>query len=158
MEPDQIQRMATRFHADIKAASDRATQEAAAMARWTIATLVLVNGGGAIAVVGVDEIDPSCAIVSAGAFVAGVVLALGAGNASAQNFNRRMAPALGNWLGYWAAVADGALRDENLEKELKSAVDRSLDPPWVVRLSRLSALAFVIASIFAGLGVALARI
>lgn len=117
-EVELNQRMATRIHADFKTGSDRATQEAAAMARWIIATLVLVNGGGAVAVVGADKIDPTYAIVSAGTFIAGVLLALSAGNASAQNFNRHMGPALGNMIGYWGAIADGVDRDDEREKKL----------------------------------------
>ena len=154
---DQLRRIATRVHSDLKEASNRASHEASSMARWIIATLTIVNGAAAVAILGIENVEPLSALLATALFATGVMLALGSGYASVRNFQKRMSKSLGELTGYWAAVSEGAPHDEAKASELQRAMNASLDPKWVARLSGTSAVAFVLGCLSAGYGYALAR-
>src|SRR5688572_18369554 len=91
-------------------------REAGSLSRWLLATLVLINGAAAIAMLPL-EMAAGAKLAGAGAFVLGILAALGAGTWSLYAF-RRVSISAGTMLAYWMEVANEGQRLEALEQTM----------------------------------------
>jgi hypothetical protein len=133
---DEEERQAVRAAAQLElqtslAMRDRIMTEITTSARWVQASLLLVNGAAAVAVLQEDALPSHVRALASGAFVIGVVLSLLSayvGMMSAQDVPRRFS----ELAGYWLSVTIDALRSEQIEKDwFQYGRDRT-------RLSRLT--------------------
>lgn len=99
-------------------------REVASLSRWLLATLVVINGAAAIAVLPL-KMATSVKLGSAGAFLFGILAALGAGLWSLYAF-RRVSIAANTMMGYWLAVAGDGPRVAALEATMKTHLDQAL--------------------------------
>ena len=99
-------------------------REAGSLSRWLLATLVAVNGAGAISVLPL-KIEMAAKLGGAGAFLCGILAALGAGIWSLFAFKRVSAEA-GTMIGYWLSVAGDGPRLQALEATMKRHMDQAL--------------------------------
>ena len=81
-------------------------REVASLSRWLLATLVVINGAGAIAVLPLPMAD-GVKLGGSGAFLLGILAALGAGIWSLYAF-KRVSIAANTMMGYWLTVAGDA--------------------------------------------------
>lgn len=92
--------------------------------RWLTASLLALNGGAAVAMLGSETFDAATKFNSGACFVLGIVFALLVG-VGGQRANMRVMPKLNDQLGYWLAVShDGERvleREQELDAELKQA-------------------------------------
>ena len=99
-------------------------REVASLSRWLLATLVVVNGAGAIAVLPL-EMTTGTKVGGAGAFLIGILTALGAGIWSLYAF-KRVSIAANTMMGYWLTVAGDAPRLAALEASMKRHMDQAI--------------------------------
>ena len=99
-------------------------REVASLARWLLATLVVINGAGTIAVLPL-QIATGPKLGAAGAFLVGILAALGAGLWSLYAF-KRVSIAANTMMGYWLTVAGDAPRLAALEASMKSNMDQAI--------------------------------
>jgi hypothetical protein len=126
-------------------------REAGSLSRWLLATLVAINGAAAISILPF-QMPPGAKIGGAGAFLGGILAALGAGLWSLYSF-KRVSTAAGTMLGYWLTVADDGPRLEVLEGTMKRHMDQAIGSRgthvWVIA----SVAAFLIGCASTGWGV-----
>ncbi|MEO6256838.1 MAG: hypothetical protein ABIO69_08515 [Sphingomicrobium sp.] len=99
-------------------------REAGSLSRWLLATLVAINGAAAISMLPL-KLATAAKLGGAGAFLVGILAALGAGIWSLYAFKRVSAGA-GTMLGYWLSVADDGPRLEALEATMKRHMDQAI--------------------------------
>jgi hypothetical protein len=125
-------------------------REAGSLSRWLLATLVAINGAAAISILPF-EMARSAKIGGAGAFLFGILAALGAGLWSLYSF-KRVSTAAGTMLGYWLTVADDGPRLEVLEGTMKRHMDQAIGSRgthlWVIA----SVAAFLVGCAWTGWG------
>lgn len=98
------------------ATRDRVLTEMVTSARWIQASLLLVNGGAAVAVLQGDKLAAWARVGAGTTFVAGIVLALL--TAVLDTRVARDTPLkLSQSAGYWMSVAVDLLRSEEIERE-----------------------------------------
>lgn len=118
--------------------------------RWLLASLLAVNGGLAIAVLGSDDIGAHAKAVAGSLSFFGVALALLSAKL-AQMANDAFAPIINKNIGYWGSVAEYRLRvpedEERLNAEIKATAKRS---KWVPITGWLSGMAFGLAATTVG--------
>lgn len=97
-----------------------ATEQLGQTYRWLLASLLSINGGGIVALISADENIPRLAVAqSAGLMLAGMILAILVGLASAL----RSGPAfdlLGAYLNYSSSIIHDGTRDLDIEQELET--------------------------------------
>jgi hypothetical protein len=125
-------------------------KEAGSLSRWLLATLVAVNGAGAISVLPL-KIAMTAKLVGAAAFLCGILAALGAGIWSLYAFKRVSAEA-GTMIGYWLTVAGDGPRLQALEVTMKRHLDQALGARAAHLLVFCSVAAFIFGCAFAGWG------
>lgn len=152
---DEDQRQALRVGAKMEfetsiAMRDRIVTEITTSARWVQTSLLLVNGGAAVAVLQTETLALHARGLAGGAFVIGMILSLLSaylGIHSGKDAPRRLSEAAGYWLG----VTIDLLRSEQIERDwAQYGRDR-------VRMSRLleipgwlSLIAFVVGCLIVG--------
>ena len=99
-------------------------REVASLSRWLLATLVVVNGAAAIAVLPL-KMATGAKLGSAGAFLFGILAALGAGLWSLYAF-KRVSIAANTMMGYWLTVAGDGQRLAALEATMKRHMDQAI--------------------------------
>jgi hypothetical protein len=99
-------------------------REIASLSRWLLATLVVINGAAAIAVLPL-KMAPELKLGSAGAFLLGILAALGAGLWSLYEV-KRVSVAANTMMGYWLNVAGDGQRVAALETTMKAHMDQAL--------------------------------
>jgi hypothetical protein len=133
------------FHTGLK--------EAASVSRWLLATLAAVNGAAAISMLPL-EMPTGLKLGGAGAFLIGVLAALGAGLWSLFRFSR-VSAAAHTMMGYWLNIADDGARIEALELTMKRDLDQAVGSRGTYFFVSLSILAFIAGCGMAGLGMSL---
>jgi hypothetical protein len=126
--------MVAAFHDGLK--------EAGSLSRWLLATLVAINGAAAISVLPL-RIAMEAKLYGAGAFLVGILAAVGAGLWSLYAFKRVSAGA-GTMLGYWLSVANDGPRLEALEATMKKHFDQAIGSRGTHVLIFLSVAAFLL--------------
>lgn len=99
-------------------------REVASLARWLLATLVVVNGAAVISILPL-HLARGAKLAAAGAFLLGIVAALGAGIWSLYAF-KQVSSSAGTMLGYWLTVIDEGPRLEALEATMKRHMDQAI--------------------------------
>jgi len=99
-------------------------REIASLSRWLLATLVVINGAAAIAVLPL-KMTPELKLGGAGAFLLGILAALGAGLWSLYEV-KRVSVAANTMMGYWLNVAGDGQRVAALETTMKMHMDQAL--------------------------------
>lgn len=126
-------------------------REVASLSRWLLATLVLTNGAAAISLPPL-EMAAGAKLGAAGAFLVGILAAMGAGLSSLYAF-QRVSNAAGTMLGYWLTVADDSPRLEALEATMKRHMDQAIGSRATHFFVYASLAAFLAGSVVAGWGI-----
>jgi hypothetical protein len=125
-------------------------REAGSLSRWLLATLVAINGAAAISLLPL-KMAAGVKLWGAGAFLAGILTALGAGLWSLYAF-KRVSTAAGTMLGYWLTVVDDGPRLEALEATMKKHFDQAIGSRGTHFLVFASVAAFLAGCALAGWG------
>jgi hypothetical protein len=125
-------------------------REAGSLSRWLLATLAVTNGAAVISILPL-EMATGAKVGAAGAFVLGIVAAMGAGLWSLVVF-KRVSSAAGTMIGYWLTVADDGERIQALEGTMKTEMDKAVGSRGTLCLGSVSAAAFLLGSALAGWG------
>ncbi|HJQ18439.1 MAG TPA: hypothetical protein VJ859_15730 [Allosphingosinicella sp.] len=125
-------------------------REAGNLSRWILATLAAVNGAAAISMLPL-QMTTGAKLGAAGAFLIGILAALGAGFWSLHSF-KRVSGAAGTMLAYWINVADDGERLESLEATMKADLDQAVGSRGSYFLGAASASAFLAGCALAGWG------
>jgi hypothetical protein len=155
MDEDQDQRASNQLAAEtfmpmmVEAFHD-GLREAGSLSRWLLATLVAVNGAAAISVLPL-KIGMAAKLGGAGAFLCGILAALGAGIWSLYAF-KRVSTSAGTMLGYWLTVADDGPRLQALEATMKRHMDQAIGARAVHLLVFGSVAAFILGCAAVGWG------
>jgi hypothetical protein len=99
-------------------------REVGSLSRWLLATLVVINGAAAISLLPL-AMATGAKLGAAGAFLLGILAALGAALWSLYAF-KRVSIAAGTMLSYWLTVADDGRRVEALEASMKRHLDQAI--------------------------------
>jgi hypothetical protein len=124
--------------------------EVASLSRWLLATLVVINGAATIAVLPL-QIAGGAKLAAAGAFVFGILAAIGAGLWSLYEF-KRVSIAANTMMGYWLAIAGDAPRVAALEATLKRHMDQAIGSRGTHFFVFASVAAFLAGCAFTGSG------
>jgi hypothetical protein len=125
-------------------------REVASLSRWVLATLVVINGAGAIAVLPLKMANDA-KLGGAGAFLLGILAALGAGLWSLYSF-KRVSIAANTMMGYWLAVAGDSPRVAALEATMKSHMDQAIGARGTHYFVFASVTAFLVGCLLTGWG------
>ena len=99
-------------------------KEAGSLSRWLLATLVAINGAAAISMLPL-QMATGAKLSGAGAFLIGILAALGAGIWSLYAF-KRVSTLAATMLGYWLTVANDGARLEALEATMKRHFEQAV--------------------------------
>ena len=125
-------------------------KEVASLSRWLLATLVVINGAAAIAVLPL-KMASGAKLGGAGAFLVGILAALGAGLWSLYAF-KRVSIAANTMMGYWLTVAGDGQRVAALEATLKRHMDQAIGSRGTHFFIFASVAAFLAGCILTGWG------
>lgn len=125
-------------------------REVASLSRWLLATLVVINGAAAIAVLPLP-IAAGAKLGAAGAFLLGILGALGAGVWSLFAF-KRVSIAANTMMGYWLAIRGDGRRLAALEASMKSNMDQAIGSRGTHAFVFASVAAFLAGCAFTGWG------
>lgn len=120
---------------------DKSMEQAISMGAWLVASLLALNGGGALAVLNaVDRLAQPT--VPASIFIAGIMFAL-ANAAGIQWSGYAQLKPMSEMIGYWITVADDGVRTAAFEDQLKAKVR-----PLIIRGKLASAAGWISAFLF----------
>jgi hypothetical protein len=125
-------------------------KEIASLSRWLLATLVVVNGAAVIAALPL-EIAAELKLAAAGAYLVGILAALGAGLWSLYAF-KRVSIAANTMMGYWLTVAGDGQRLAALEATMKRHMDQAIGSKGTHAFVFASVTAFLLGCGFTGWG------
>ena len=125
-------------------------KEVASLSRWLLATLVVVNGAGVIAVLPLKMAN-TIKLESTGAFLFGILSALGAGLWSLYAF-KRVSIAANTMMGYWLTVAGDGQRLAALEATMKRHMDQAVGSRGTHLFIFASVAAFLLGCVLTGWG------
>jgi hypothetical protein len=125
-------------------------KEIASLSRWLLATLVVVNGAAVIAILPL-KMDAGLKLGGAGAFLVGILAALGAGLWSLYAF-KRVSIAANTMMGYWLTVAGDGHRLAALEATMKRHMDQAIGSRGTHVFVFASVVAFLLGCILTGWG------
>jgi hypothetical protein len=125
-------------------------REVASLSRWLLATLVVINGAAAIATLPL-KMAAGFKLVGAGAFLVGILAALGAGLWSLYAF-KRVSIAANTMMGYWLTVAGDGARVAALEATMKRHMDQTIGSRETHLFVFASVAAFLVGCIVTGWG------
>lgn len=126
-------------------------REVGSLSRWLLATLVVINGAAAISLLPL-AMTTAAKLGGAGAFLFGILAALGAGSWSLYAF-KRVSISAGTMLGYWLTVAGDGPRLEALEASMKRHMDQAIGCRGTHVLIFASVAAFLAGCAVTGLGI-----
>ena len=124
--------------------------EIASLSRWLLATLVVVNGAATIAILPL-RMASDAKLASAGAFLFGILAALGAGIWSLYAF-KRVSIAANTMMAYWLTVAGDGARVAALEATMKRHMDQAVGSRGTHFFVFASVAAFLVGCALAGFG------
>jgi hypothetical protein len=125
-------------------------KEVASLSRWLLATLVVINGAAAIAILPL-KMSHAAKSESTGAFLVGILAALGAGLWSLYAF-KRVSIAANTMMGYWLTVAGDGQRLAALEATMKRHMDQAIGSRGTRVFVFASMVAFLVGCILTGRG------
>lgn len=125
-------------------------REVASLSRWLLATLVVINGAAAIAVLPL-KIANGAKLGGAGAFLFGILAAVSAGLWSLYEF-KRVSIAANTMMGYWLSVAEDGQRVAALEATMKRHMDQAIGSRGTHFFVFGSVAAFLVGCALVGLG------
>ena len=125
-------------------------KEVASLSRWLLATLVVINGAAAIAVLPLKMVT-GAKLWGAGCFLFGILMALAAGVWSLYAF-KRVSIAANTMMGYWLTVAGDGPRVAALEAAMKRHMDQAIGSRGTHFFVFASIGAFLVGCAFAGWG------
>jgi hypothetical protein len=125
-------------------------REAGSTSRWLLATLVAINGAAAITLLPLS-IATEAKLAGAGAFLFGILAALGAGLWSLYAF-KRVSTSARTMLGYWLTVAGNSSRLEALEASMQRHMDQAIGARATHFFVLASVAAFLTGCALAGWG------
>jgi hypothetical protein len=132
---------------------DRIVGEIATSLRWVQASLLLVNSGAAVAILGAAEVPPSAKVAAGAAFVVGIVFSLLTALIGAR-IGKDMPGKLSELGGYWLGVQIDLLRSEEIEREwLQYVRDLTDRTRWSYGLGFASLAAFIIGCVIIGMSI-----
>jgi hypothetical protein len=126
-------------------------REVGSTSRWLLATLVVINGAAAIALLPM-RMPALPKLGAAAALLIGIMAAMGAGLWSLYEF-KRVSLAAGTMLSYWLTVAGNGSRVEALESSMKRHMDQAVGSRATHVLLILSVAAFLLGCGFAAWGI-----
>ena len=100
------------------------------MFRWLTASLLVLNGGGALAILSNESLAAASKFASGLFFVLGVILALLVGVAGQRSI-RKALPHYAAIFGYWISVSHDGERVEAREQELNDGLLNSMRLGWL---------------------------
>jgi len=124
--------------------------EIGSLSRWLLATLVATNGAAAISLLPL-KMEAAVKVGGAGAFLLGILAALGAGFWSLYAF-KRVSIGARTMLGYWLTVAGDGPRIAAAEAAMKRHMEQAIGSRSTHLLLGLSAAAFLVGCVFTGWG------
>lgn len=124
--------------------------EIGSLSRWLLATLVAINGAAAISLPPL-KLDAPAMVGGAGAFLLGILAALGAGFWSLNAF-KRVSIGAGTMLGYWLTVAGDGPRLAAAEATMKRHMEQAIGSRATHLLLLVSVAAFLAGCVFTGWG------
>jgi hypothetical protein len=124
--------------------------EVGSLSRWLLATLVLINGAAPISLLPLD-MPAAAKLAAAGAFLLGILAALGAGSWSLYAF-KRVSLSASTMLAYWLTVANDGSRVDALEAMMKRHMDQAIGSRATQVLVFASVAAFLIGCAFVAWG------
>jgi hypothetical protein len=120
--------------------------------RWLTASFLGINGAACLAIFSSEQVYTNYKIISCSIYLVGISFALAVAVVG-QRAVQRSIPALQSMIGYWIAVENDGLRDDEMESKLSIGLKNSSKIGlWSRLFGWISALAFVLGSIMAGLG------
>lgn len=125
-------------------------REAGSLSRWLLATLVAINGAAAISLLPL-KMAAGAKLGGAGAFLFGILAALGAGLWSLYAF-KRVSTLAGTMVGYWLTVSNDGARLEALEATMKRHFDQAIGSRGTHFLVFASVAAFIVGCAFVAWG------
>ena len=149
-EPEHNRLAAETFMPIMVEAFHDSVREIASLSRWLLATLVVINGAAVIAVLPL-QISTGVKLLAAGAFLIGILGALGAGVWSLYAF-KRISIAANTMMGYWLTVAGDEPRLAALEATMKQHMDQAIGSTGTHRFVFLSVLSFLLGCVATGWG------
>ena len=126
-------------------------REIGSLSRWLLATLVAINGAAAISLLPLP-MAAGAKLGAGGAFLFGILTALGAGLWSLYVF-KRVSIAAGTMLGYWLTVAGDGQRVAALEATMKRHMDQAVGSRGTHLLVFASLAGFLAGCAVAGWGI-----
>ena len=121
--------------------------------RWMTGSLLAINGGSAVAVLGSEQLGGLYKVLAGGFFSAGILSALLVG-VFGQRASVKALPKIQELAGYWLSVSTDSERAKDLEERLIGALNR---PTWDAYASRgagwVSALLFTVGVLSTGFGI-----
>src|SRR4051794_24860006 len=128
-------------------------REVASLSRWLLATLVVINGAAAIAVLPLT-MHNGAKLAGTAAFLLGILAALGAGLWSLYAF-KRVSIAANTMMGYWLTVAEDGQRLAALEVTMKQHMDQALGSRGTHLFVVASTASFLVGCVLIGWGLLL---
>lgn len=123
----------------------------AAMMRWIMASLLAINGGGAVTVLSLP-ISPATKIGAAGLFVSGILLSLASSYLSVLS-HPKITTLIGEAMGYWVSVKIDGERAESMEGHEKTINAKLKETSFWPRMLGYAAVgAFTIGAIVTAIG------
>jgi hypothetical protein len=154
---DEEQRQMVRAAAQLEvqtsfAMQDRVITEMATALRWVQASLLLVNGGAAVAVLQSQSVPAHVRTWSGGLFVTGIVLSLFATTLAAGRMSDTPVR-LQRFAGYWLSVGIDLLRVEAVEREWQEyAIELQRRGRVPKMLGYAAAACFIVGCLIVGIG------
>lgn len=155
MGEDNDQRASNRLAADtfmpmMAEAFHDGLREAGSLSRWLLATLVAINGAAAITLLPL-KMGTVAKLGGAGAFLVGILAALGAGLWSLYAF-KRVTTLAGTMVSYWLTVANDGARLDALEATMKRHFDQAIGSRGTHVMVFASLAAFLVGCALVGWG------
>lgn len=125
-------------------------REVASLSRWLLATLVVINGAAAIALLPL-KMATAAKVGGAAAFLAGILAALGAGLWSLYAF-KRVSVSAGTMVSYWLSVADDGSRVAALEATMKRHMEQAIGSRGTHVFVYVSVASFLVGCVASGWG------
>ena len=120
--------------------------------KWLTASLLLLNGGAATAVLSNSQVDLDYKLAACVVFGVGVLFALLIAVVAQKRGQVAIKP-FSELIGYWMTVRADGIRGEELEIELNGKLADSVKNSWIVpAIGWFSALAFICGAVVSGLG------
>ena len=152
-EERQMIRIAAQMEVQtINSLRDLVIREISTSLRWAQASLLVVNGGGAVAALQIASLSGVERGASGACFVVGIILALLTATSGVRAV-RDTPKKLTYLMGYWMSVTVDLLRSEEIERDWQqysAVLDSRGRLPWT--LGYLSGVAFVLGCAIIGLG------